>query len=66
MSIHDEVLAIVEREAGSSFEPSASLEELGLDSLETLSLFTALDIPDAAIPQIQSVADIIRYVEARS
>lgn len=59
----NEILATIEEEIGQKTDESMELESLGLDSLETLSLFTALDIPDDAIPDMHTVADIVRYLE---
>lgn len=39
------------------------IEELGLDSLETLDLLIQLGIPDAAISDLQTVGDLIRHCE---
>jgi acyl carrier protein len=58
-----EILAIIERETGKTADESTELDDLGADSLEMMSLFTALDIPDAVFADMQTVGDVVRYVE---
>lgn len=59
---------MVQREVSGVVLPSTQLDRLGLDSLETLNLFLMLskevdDIPDSEIPNLQTVGDIIGYLE---
>lgn len=57
----------------SDVNPSASFtEDLGADSLDTVELVMALEeefdteIPDADAEKIQTVGDVIKYIEAHS
>lgn len=59
----NDVLSVIERETGRSADESTELDDLGADSLEMLSLFTALDIPDSAFSDMQTVGDVVRYAE---
>ena len=54
---------IIADAVGRPVEPSDEIEALGLDSLETLDLFTALDIPDRSAQQMKTVEDILVYLE---
>ena len=55
----DEVLAVIAKEAGFLVNDSMALGELELDSLELMNLLVALDIPDADIEELDTVADLI-------
>ena len=55
----DEVLAVIAKEAGFPVNDSMALGELELDSLELMNLLVALDIPDADIEELDTVADLI-------
>ena len=57
---------IIAEAAGREVEPSEEIESLGLDSLETLDLFVALDIPDRSAQQMKTVGDILSFLELRS
>ena len=61
----EKVLAIVSGASGKAADRTAKLEELGLDSLETLDLFLELDVPAEAIDGLHTVDDLVRYLEAR-
>jgi acyl carrier protein len=68
VTIRSRVLEVVQREVSGVVLPSTQLDRLGLDSLETLNLFLMLskevdDIPDSEIPNLQTVGDIIGYLE---
>lgn len=54
---------IISEAVGRPVEPSEKIEALGLDSLETLELFMALDIPDRSAQQMKTVQDILVYLE---
>lgn len=56
-------LGIINETVGRTVEPSEEIESLGLDSLETLELFAALDIPDRSAQQMRTVGDILVYLE---
>jgi acyl carrier protein len=43
--------------------PETRLEELGMDSLETLDLLIQLGIPDTAVSDLQTVGDLVRHCE---
>lgn len=60
-----EVLEVIERETGYAADESTELDALGADSLEMMSLFTALDIPDADFAEMHTVGDVVRYAERR-
>lgn len=59
----DQANRIIADAVGRSVEPSEEIEALGLDSLETLDLFMALDIPDRPAQQMKTVEDILVYLE---
>ncbi|EDP74915.1 phosphopantetheine-binding protein [Hydrogenivirga sp. 128-5-R1-1] len=54
-----------------SLDPSASVYEQGIDSLDMLSVFLAIqekygiDIPDEDIPNLTSIKDIVEYINDR-
>ena len=67
-----EVLAISLRRTPSSIKPEHSLrEDLGLDSLMTFELLYDLEkafdleIPNDDLPGLQTLEDVVKYVEAR-
>ena len=64
-TIAERVIKIVETASGKAADLSASLDALGLDSLETLDLFVSLDIPDGAVENFYTVGDIVHYLETR-
>lgn len=53
-----EVMEIVEDETGERVTPETKLDSLGMDSLDFLALMTRLDIPDVAVPQVETVLDL--------
>jgi acyl carrier protein len=63
------LLAVVERETGHAATPDTPLAELGLDSLDLLDLVLAVSvaaekpIPQQAIPQLNTVGDLIRLAQ---
>ena len=54
-----------------SLDPSVSVYEQGIDSLDMLSVFLAIqekygiDIPDEDIPNLISIKDIVEYINDR-
>lgn len=52
-------------------KPADALTDLGLDSLDRYSLFvelqelTGLEVPDEAVPKLDSVASIVDYFNSR-
>jgi acyl carrier protein len=75
-TIEERVKKIVAEQLGVKEEEvtnSASfVEDLGADSLDTVELVMAfeeefgIDVPDEEAEKLQSVADVIRYVEENS
>lgn len=64
------VLQIISEETGAkALTPDTSFDELGLDSLEFVDLMikvstdTGVDIPVAKFAELNSVADLIRFIE---
>lgn len=64
MTIVD-VMDIVRDETGKDVIPETELNALGLDSLEFLELMVRLDIPDAAVPHMNTVADLWAAADKR-
>ncbi|MEM7387214.1 MAG: acyl carrier protein [Verrucomicrobiota bacterium] len=72
-SIEQDVTDIIVKELGVTPEqvtPEAKfIEDLGADSLDTVELVMALeerfdiDVPDEEAEKLQSVGDVIRYIE---
>ena len=72
-SVEEKVKDIIVEQLGVNPEqvtPSASfIEDLGADSLDTVELVMALeenfglDIPDEEAEKLQSVGDVIKYIE---
>lgn len=54
----EEVILAVEDETGQKVTPATELKDLGLDSLEFLDLMVRLNIPDALVPNINTVQDL--------
>ena len=53
-------------------KPDASFTELGADSLDTVEMVLAMEkafeikIPEDVVAQLQTVADVVKYVEEHS
>jgi acyl carrier protein len=54
----EQVVGIVEEQTGQKVSSDTELSELGLDSLEFLSLLVEIGIPDAVAPRIHTVNDL--------
>ena len=75
-NIQEKVKDIIDEQRGVNPEqvtPEAKfIEDLGADSLDTVELVMAfeeefgIDVPDEEAEKLQSVADVIRYVEENS
>ena len=73
MALEDKVKEIIVEQLGVNAEqvtPEASfIEDLGADSLDTVELVMALEeefgseIPDEQAEKLQSVGDVIKYIE---
>jgi len=56
-------------EAGKVTEAASFIDDLGADSLDTVELVMAfeeefgIDVPDEEAEKLQSVGDVVRYVE---
>lgn len=67
--IKDVVADKLDADPGDVSEESRFIEDLGADSLDTVELVMALEeefgqeIPDEEAEKLQSVADVIKYVE---
>lgn len=68
--LEEKVLEAIQSDLNIDVTPESSIESLGLDSLELLELIQSIEaatgkqIPDAEIPNIEHVSDIIRVVNA--
>lgn len=64
----EKVIAVVNEETGKSASETSTFEELGLDSLDFVSLMLAVEnklgvrIPEEKYPTIESVADLSRVI----
>jgi acyl carrier protein len=75
-SIEEKVKDIIVEQLGVNLEqvtPNASfIEDLGADSLDTVELVMAfeeefgVEVPDEDAEKLQSVGDVIKYIEERS
>jgi acyl carrier protein len=75
-SIEEKVKDIIVEQLGVNLEqvtPTASfIEDLGADSLDTVELVMAfeeefgVEVPDEDAEKLQSVGDVIKYIEERS
>jgi acyl carrier protein len=75
-SIEDKVKEIIVEQLGVNPEqvtPSASfIEDLGADSLDTVELVMAfeeefsVEVPDEDAEKLQTVGDVVRYIEERA
>lgn len=55
----EDVVAVVESETGKPVEPETKLDDLGMDSLDFLSLIVAVGgVPDLIVPRINTVNDL--------
>lgn len=54
----EKVIAVVEEQTGQKVNAETELSDLGLDSLEFLSLLVEIGIPDAVAPRIHTVNDL--------
>jgi len=54
----EQVIQVVEDETGQKVTGASELKDLGMDSLEFLELIVKLNIPDAAVPAINTVQDL--------
>ena len=74
-SVQDRVRAIIAEQLGVKLEEvtdtASFVEDLGADSLDTVELVMALEeefgqeIPDEEAEKLQSVGDVIKYIEER-
>ncbi len=76
MAVEDKIKSIIAEQLGVKVEevtPQASfIDDLGADSLDTVELIMALEeefnveIPDEDAEKMTTVADAIRYIEAKA
>ena len=57
------VLREIEKQLGVVATHSTTLEELGIDSLDFISLMQVMNIPKEKYPSINTVGDIVRACE---
>lgn len=75
MSLFEEIREVVSEQLGVKLEEikpeSSFIDELGADSLDTVELVMALEekfdieIPNGDAEKMQTISDVIRYIESK-